>query len=938
MRLRALGVAAALSAVIAPHDSDAVIRPKGAEEPLVSANRAPRTHRAIEWTNVAGGTLTGWTAMWDHDTGVPLRMWGRTARIPGAVADAAVAEAAARRFLSEHLGTLAPGARMSDFVLVSNVLSPKGDIRSIGFVQRAAGMPVLGGALSVSFKADRLALVRSTALPHVAVTAPAQRLAADALTSHAQRWLQAAGYSVMVERIGSQPFVLPIVRPRINGQADIEYRVVEQLELAETDGPGAWQVWIDAASGAPIARRSKLMYASGKVLFDVADRYPGGMRTARPAAFATVTVDGTNATAALDGTVTWNGAGSATVRARGPLINVINAAGSAITGTLQLVSGNSATWSQANSETGDAQLAAFVHAGLVKQFIKTRVNPNLAWLDQTLAVNVNKNGGCNAYSTGDDIHFLRKSSQCENTARLADVVYHEFGHSLHNHSIIEGVGSWDGALSEGISDVLAMLMTHDNGMARGFFLSNPTAPMRDLNPAGKEKKWGVDTTGEPHDDGEIIGGTFWDLMVALEASLGQSAGYEKTIDIFYSVMQRASDIPSSYAEALLGDDDDGDLTNGTPNTCTIHAAFAAHNLADGAPPMGALDKPVRTGFDIRVSTKTGGSAACPPPAITSGEITWRLRGGTDATVAMSPGNDELAGAIPSQPNGSVVQYKVKLSLENGTSVTYPNNPADPYYEFYVGPVTPVWCADFEAGAADWTTSQDWEAGMPRGLANDPKTAFGGSGVFGVDLSMDGAYAASTMSFAESPEIDVAGQTGLRLQYQRWLGVEDGYYDNASLSINGTEVWSNFASANEPQQNGIHHIDREWRFADFDLAAYEASGTIKVRFELASDEGLQFGGWTVDDVCIVTPALGPGDPNCGNGAVDAGEVCDDGNVVDGDGCSSVCEDESDGGGNGGGTDDEGGGCCSIGGSPEGAGLLAFATLGLVLRRRRRARAR
>lgn len=929
MRLRALGVAAALSAVVAPHDSGAVIRPKGAEEPLVSAGRAPRTHRTIAWSTMAGGPLAGWTAMWDRDTDVPLRMWGRTERIPGVVADAAIAEAAARRFLEQHLATLAPGAKPNDFVLVSNVLSPKRDIRSVGFVQRASGMPVLGGTIGFAFKADRLALVSSTALPHVAVTPPPQRLDADKLSAQAKRWLEAAGHAVTVTGMSAQPVVLPIVRPRIGAQPDIEYRVVEQLEVDAEDGPGAWHVWLDARSATPVARRSKVMYASGKVLFDVPDRHPASTRSARPASYASVTVDGSTVTAAVDGTVTWNGDGVATVRASGPLVNVMNAAGSAITGTLQLVSGGEVTWSRAASETDDAQLTAFAHAAFVKDFIKTRVDPDLPWLDQTLPVNVNLSGSCNASSNGNTIFFLRRSSRCENTARIADVIYHEFGHSLHFNSYIEGVGAWEGALSEGISDVLAALITRDHGMARGFFLSSPNAPMRDLDPPGKEKKWGVDTTGEAHDDGEIIAGTFWDLMVALEDRLGPTAGYEKTIELWYAVMQRAADIPSSYAEVLLADDDDGDLQNGTPNLCTIHAVFDAHNLASSAP-EGSMVSPVRTGFDIAVSTKTPSSETCPLPAIASGEITWRVRGGSESKVAMVAGTDELRGAIPSQPNGTVVQYKVTLTLDNGTQVSYPNNPGDSYYEFYVGPVTKLWCADFENGAADWTMSPDWEAGMPRGLANDPKAAFAGNGVLGLDLSEDGAYSPNTMSFAESPEIDLQGATGVRLQYQRWLTVEDGYYDKARLRINGTEVWRNYRSVLEPRFEGVHHLDREWRFVDIDLAAHEASGKIQIRFELESDEGLQFGGWTVDEVCLVTPVQGPGDPHCGNGAIDEGETCDDGNVADGDGCSALCEDES-GGGN---VDGDDGGCCSIGGGPEGAGLLALGTLGLVLRRRRR----
>lgn len=34
-------------------------------------------------------------------------------------------------------------------------------------------------------------------------------------------------------------------------------------------------------------------------------------------------------------------------------------------------------------------------------------------------------------------------------------------------------------------------------------------------------------------------------------------------------------------------------------------------------------------------------------------------------------------------------------------------------------------------------------------------------------------------------------------------------------------------------------------------------------------------------------------NCGNGVVDTGEECDDGNTVDGDGCSAACLKENKG---------------------------------------------
>ncbi|MBX3156571.1 MAG: DUF4215 domain-containing protein [Deltaproteobacteria bacterium] len=107
--------------------------------------------------------------------------------------------------------------------------------------------------------------------------------------------------------------------------------------------------------------------------------------------------------------------------------------------------------------------------------------------------------------------------------------------------------------------------------------------------------------------------------------------------------------------------------------------------------------------------------------------------------------------------------------------------------------------------------------------------------------------------------------------------------------------------------------------------------MKLRFELASDEGLQFGGWTIDDVCIVKKGAAP-NPSCGNGVIDAGETCDDGNRIDGDGCSASCTDETGGGSDDADATNDAGGCCSSGGGAAGAFGLSALTLGLALRRR------
>jgi hypothetical protein len=918
MRIRTLAIAAALSAGFAPF--------KGAEPPVVTPARAPRLHRDIAWRSPRAGALAAlpqWRAMWDRDTNVPLRLWGPALAAPGTSADAAAAEASARSFLATHLSTLAPGATLTDFTLLANEVD-RGGNRTISFAQQHAGLGVIGGAVAFTFSHDKLSMISSTALPNVTVRLPGGPLAPAALASSARAWLAGAGHDVAVKAYGSR-VVIPIVHSRGNRTApDIEYRVAETLEVESPRGEGAWTVWLDASSAAPIARASLYHYASGKVLFDVPDRWPGGTRNGKAAPSAQHTVNGSSVMSMLDGTVTWDGTADAMVvpGLTGPLVKVSNKMGNSATAALTLSPGGTVTWSQATDEYGDAQLTAFVATSTAKQFARERLNPDLEWLDNQIPVSVNEQQTCNAYSTGNAIHFYKATSatiggglgseQCENTGRLTDVVYHEFGHSLHNNSILPGQGAFDGALSEGLADTFAQAITGDHGMGRGFFVSD--APLRDLDPVGTEKRWPDDATGEVHDDGEIIGGTLWDLRIALQNQYGTEAGFNTWLELFYAIMQRSADIPSAYAEALLADDDDGDLGNGTPNFCLIDSVFGAHGLSDATVTLG-LAPPVRDGNTINVTvTPREVELPCPAPTVDAGTLTWKARGGAYATIDMSGAADHWSAEIPKQADGTVVQYRVEIKLSDGSSITYPQNKADPDYQYYAGNVETLWCADFEGGLGDWTVGAsnanrlEFEVGAPMGIGGDPLTAHGGTNVLGIDLgSDDGLYRSRTTQWAESPPIDLQGHTNVRLQYYRWLNVEDGLYDTATISANDQVVWSNYASTSE-NGDSTNHTDKEWVFQDVDLSAQATSstdGTVKLKFALQSDGGLELAGWNADDVCLVI--AGPPTP-CAEG--DAS--CEEPGVE--------------------------GGCCSAGSKPTGPLALSLLTLGLVIRRRRARRMR
>jgi MYXO-CTERM domain-containing protein len=907
MRFRTLVVAAALSAGFAPF--------KGADRPFVTPTRAARTHRDISWQAPRGRlaslpSSSQWSVMWDRDTDVPSRLWGPALAAPGTSADPAAAETFARAQLSQHLDLLAPGSAVSDFTLVANTLD-RGGLRTVAFAQHYRGLDVVGARVAFTFGHDKLTLISSSALPNIDARMPSGSLAPDTIGAAARSWLASDGFKVAIKAHDNR-VVMPIVHARgTRSHVDIEYRVAEVVEAESVSGAGTWQVWIDAQNASPIARKSTLHFATGKLLFDVPDRYPGSTRSDKPAPAADVLVNGMATTSGPDGSISWTGTTAATVAPSltGPLVNVLNMAGTGATDSLTLQPSGTVTWSKATDEYADAQLIGFVAASEAKQFVRERLNPSLTWLDSQIDVYVNEDDLCNAYSDGDSIHFFRSGTTqgitCENTGRITDVVYHELGHSVHAHSIIEGEGNFDDSLSEGLADTLAAAITGDHGMGRGFFKTSEA--LRDLDPA-HDKVWPTDTDGEPHDDGEIIGQTLWDLRVALQAQFGDDDGFDKFLSLYYGVMQHAADIPTAYIGALVADDDDGDLANGTPNMCLINDAFSAHGLGPTPEALG-FEPPTRTGFDVALAVhpRQFGSG-CEPPTVDKATLTWKVQGG------QAGGNLELASdgdgtnwttTIPSQPDGSIVRWTVSMQLSNGKTLTYPDNPADPTYQFYIGNVKTLWCADFENGIGDWSTTGtrvEWEAGAPQGIGGDPTSAHGGTSVLGIDLgSDDGMYQRRSNQAIESPAIDLQGYTNVHLQYYRWLNVEDGVYDEASITANGQVAWKNFTSPTE-NTAGVTHTDKEWRFHDVDLTPYAAAGTMTIGFDLTSDSGVEYGGWTVDDVCVV--AIGAPSDSCDPATDPSCEMTDDS------------------------------GCCSAGGTPASGIVLSLLTLGLLWGRRRR----
>ena len=813
------------------------------EHARVASGKQPRPTRVVERATDAP---SGWTATRDRDTGAIVSVWGGSIRVAGSIADAAIAERAAREFATQLLPS------RTTFVVVSNRVEH--GKRTVAFQQTMHGLRVIGAHVFVVFQHDRLFAAGSSAVPVAHIDVPSAR----AGIAKTEAWLRTAGIAASVNVTGERA-----VLPLIYGRGDFTAQVVDVLEARA--GLESWTVYA-TSEGTPLVRVSKVAHGTGTVRMDVPVRHPGGSRTKLPATRANLVVDGIPLTASTTGAVGWSGNAAATVvpSTVGEFVRVIDAAGSPATGALTLANGSVVDWSLATSAAGDAQLSAYAWAMVAKKRARG-IHPTLSWLDRRLDITVNEAGSCNALSDGDALHFYGAGA-CENAARITDVVLHEFGHSFHTQAHL--AGAFSSALGEGLADFFAANITGDPGIGRG--LNFDDEAVRDVEP---DLVFPDDVSGDEHVTGLIVAGALWDLRKSLAGGAAIEA-------IYLGVVEHATDLSTAYVGALIGDDDDGDLGNGTPHQCLIEQAFSAHGLVPDFAKV-TLTTPVLDGRTLTVDVQTPGNSACAQPQVTRMQLVVQLDG-VEETFEMLGNGTRFVGTLPEVAGPIVIRYRVVAYLDDESELAMPDNPGDPLYQLFVGTLTPLYCDTFEVDP-QWTQSgrMAWEFGRPLGRAGDPPRPFTGEAVLGTTLRDSGRYPAGSTAITTQP-LEIAAYTELHLQFRRWLTVEERSADRAAISIDGTIIWQNSAE-------GFDHVDREWRFVDVPMPPGE-----RITFSIDANSELELGGWNLDDLCVVTY-----EPNA---------------------CAGCEPPPSDG-------------CCSSSGNSASL-LLGLGVLGLLLRRRAR----
>ncbi|MBI2601643.1 MAG: proprotein convertase P-domain-containing protein [Deltaproteobacteria bacterium] len=199
-----------------------------------------------------------------------------------------------------------------------------------------------------------------------------------------------------------------------------------------------------------------------------------------------------------------------------------------------------------------------------KKFVDT------PWFARPLIANANLNSTCNAHWDGRTINLYSGSNQCANTGLISDVIYHEWGHGLDANT----GGIEDGAFSEGYGDIMSLVMTRSHILGIGFRVPDHS-PVRDLEPDFVYPR----DRGEVHSEGLIIGSTFWDLYEALREQYDDNRAIEMLSNFAFKMVFTARSYLDVYDALLVIDDNDQDLSNGTPHMCLLNEVFEKHGIA-----------------------------------------------------------------------------------------------------------------------------------------------------------------------------------------------------------------------------------------------------------------------------------------------------------------------------------------------------------------------
>jgi len=441
-------------------------------------------------------------------------------------------------------------------------------------------------------------------------------------------------------------------------------------------------------------------------------------------------------------------------------------------------------------------------------------------------------------------------------ATLADVIAHEYGHFVDQALYTDaGVGGpnfdyiFDFVLAEGLADLYAAYLRGSPLIAQGFY--GPGTLARDLTTG---KRWPADESGYPYHTGMIYAGALWDLHEAVGPATAQRlwhfakrAGAGTAADI-------EAAMKDFFLEILVQDDDDGNLTNGTPHFAAINGAFDAHGIGTGVDldvnhtPL--ADQAAAGSFPVLATVTDGGVLG----AVQGATLFVSVNGGPFVAQAMTPGTDSKFLSAITVGGSALVRYYIRAADTMGGTQTSPlSAPRDNVHVFLVGSTPTAIAHDMEteqgwtAGdPSDDATSGLWLRAIPVGTTLPGPSGYGNTGIVyqtrsdhtpgngqycfvtGNGTPSDQDFALQSVQFGKttltSPVFSAVGIGGEpAIEYWRWFANFAGLdFWQVSISNDGGATWV-------PVEH-THHHQTFWRRIAFLIREYVTpTSTMRLRF-------------------------------------------------------------------------------------------------------------
>ena len=652
--------------------------------------------------------------------------------------------------------------------------------------------------------------------------------------------------------------ILPIP---VNGKYEFHLVYLVNISTQLTHGPANYLCYVDANNGNLLMRKNTVMYEAPQLVNIHVD---GELYTTHP--FNPASIEdlinlrvqhgGINYYTDSTGKVTILGNGNAIYSLEG-LFTEVQTNGNVPSFTSPL-SNTSVSFHGGNSTIQER--TAFYAVNMIHNHLKS-IFPTFTGLDYAIGTHVDVAGSCNAYYDGE-INFFAEGNGCNATAKIPDVVYHEYGHAINSYRY--GSGMQNGGLNEGFADLWALSLTESPVLGFGWDSQDPAVFVRRYDQ--NRKVYPQDLSGEVHADGEIIAGAFWDTYLNL-------GNMQQMLDLFKYTYDGAPDGPNGsegiiytdvLVEVLFADDNDANLINGTPNDIAIIQAFALHGitLLSNAVIAHAPISTTPGNIDIPINANISATYSW---ALASANCFYRVNDNTTwNSLAMIANGNSFTTTIPAQPNGSVLAYYISLTdnygFESGINPqeanVMPIKDANLPYFILVG-YELFDEEDFDFSIGFWQTSDPsdnattgmWDIGAPLGSYDNPSnlsgivqtatqhTPNGYACAFTENASSinDGIGAndvddGHTTLF--SPSYNLSSYTNPAFSYWRW------YTNNPSSGANpGADWWQVLITddgANWHYVENTKSSDLSWRKCVFRIKDYvNLTSSVQLKF-IASD--------------------------------------------------------------------------------------------------------